>query len=393
LSRIKAWGFCENGSMQMPRRSFLTLPALALAQEPEGRPLFDGRTLRGWSIRQGPESAFYAEDGAIVVGDSASFPAWLRYDEQFENYDFRGEFLLARGWADGGIYLNAPEYGPNTNCGLQWKIFHEKDKVESNGMGAIYPLLAPQSISLRAASEWQDFRIQLQWPRFQAWLNGVMVQDVALDQHADLRWRLRKGYIGLASLGYPLRFRNLRVRELPGKLAWEEALTKPEHLAANWFVGEGNPKARMLGDVLRMDGNGHLTTKKLWQDFAMQCYIRGMREHNGGINFRSDAKGLSQRHYEIQLHSSEEAHFPTGSLYHFRRSRYPRIQHEEWFLYQMWVQGSRVVVRINGENVTDYNELSDRKPGHIELQAHRPGWWTEFRDIRIRAIEPGAVLI
>ncbi|MGA7415066.1 MAG: twin-arginine translocation signal domain-containing protein, partial [Bryobacteraceae bacterium] len=74
----------------MNRRHFLgALSAVPLAGAPgpdasqaapsDGLvPLFNGRDLEGWTITEGPESAFSVFDGAIVVNDSASYPTWLR---------------------------------------------------------------------------------------------------------------------------------------------------------------------------------------------------------------------------------------------------------------------------------------------------------------------------
>src|SRR5271165_4456159 len=79
----------------------------------EPAPLFDGKTLAGWAIEEGPETAFYIKDGAIVVHESAGCPAWLRSARQYENFDFRCEFFI-QGWIDSGIYIHAPEHGRNT---------------------------------------------------------------------------------------------------------------------------------------------------------------------------------------------------------------------------------------------------------------------------------------
>jgi hypothetical protein len=32
----------------------------------------------------------------------------------------------------------------------------------------------------------------------------------------------------------------------------------------------------------------------------------------------------------------------------------------------------------------EYSGLQNLKPGRIELQAHRPGVWVEFQDIRVK---------
>ena len=87
-------------------------------------------------------------------------------------------------------------------------------------------------------------------------MNGELVQDVDLARHADLRYRLRKGPIGFESLSYPIRFRNLRIKELAAKEQWETLYASEGDLAANWEVSEGKPKFEALGGVLRGDGVG-----------------------------------------------------------------------------------------------------------------------------------------
>ncbi len=109
-------------------------------------------------------------------------------------------------------------------------------------------------------------------------------------------------------------------------------------------------------------------------------------EHNSGVLFRTEGKGLSGKYYEIQLHNVEDAHFPTGSLYHIKRSIYPRIEPEVWFPLQLLVKDAHVMVRINGDTVVEYEGLENLDPGHIELQAHRQGYWTEFKEIEIKAL-------
>ncbi|OPZ64709.1 MAG: hypothetical protein BWY85_01020 [Firmicutes bacterium ADurb.Bin506] len=135
-----------------------------------------------------------------------------------------------------------------------------------------------------------------------------------------------------------------------------------------------------------MPTKGNLATRARYRDFALQLYVRHVLHHNGGVLFRSDAKGPRGQHYEIQLHDVEGAHYPTGSLYHHKRSLYPRIEAEKWWLYQMVVKGRQCVVRINGENVLEYDALENLNEGHIELQAHAPGKWTEFKQVRVRRL-------
>lgn len=361
-------------------------PALAAAQDP--RPslsLFDGKTLTGWHIEDGPATAFYVDDGAITVHSSAGYPAWLRSEREYENFDLRGEFFV-KGWTDSGIYLHAPRYGRPTWEGIQVKIFHQQDeKPMSNSMGSLFPLVAPRKVNVRNGGEWNSFRIHMDWPRLRVWTNDEMVQDVDLQANPDFKNRLRRGYLGLASLSYPVRFRNLAIQELPSKEQWTYLYRAAEDMNG-WFVSEGDPHFQPLGGVLWADGHGHIATREKYGNFELRTYVRSAKEHNSGILFRSEGEGLAGKHYEIQLHDVEDAHYPTGSLYHFKRSVYPRIEPERWFPLQLIVQDARCMVRINGDTVLEYGALENLEEGHIELQAHRAGYWTEFQDMRIKRL-------
>src|SRR6202051_92725 len=143
----------------MKRRAFLTTasaaPLLMQAQSEDGfTSLFDGKRLDGWTVQEGPETAFYVNDGAIVIQESAGFPAWLRSARQYENFDFRGEFFL-KGWSDSGIYFHVPEHGRPMWNGIQIHIFHDLDKEpKPESMGAIFPILAPMKVNVKNKGEW-----------------------------------------------------------------------------------------------------------------------------------------------------------------------------------------------------------------------------------------------
>src|SRR3982074_381389 len=128
---------------RMNRRAFLgataTAPLWLQAETEEGFiSLFNGKTLDAWAIQEGPETAFYVDDGAIVIHESSGFPTWLRSVKQYENFDFRGEFFI-KGWMDSGIYFHAPEHGRPTWNGMQIHLFQQKDKdPEPQSMGAVF---------------------------------------------------------------------------------------------------------------------------------------------------------------------------------------------------------------------------------------------------------------
>jgi len=376
----------------MTRRTVLTAlpltPALlrSLRADENLVPLFDGKSLEGWSIREGPESAFYVNNGDIVIHEGSNFPTWLCSDKRYENFDFRCEYFI-KGWSNSGIYVHAPEHGRNTECGMKINIFHKQDKTpvaESNG--AIFPLVAPAKVNVKNEGEWNSLRILVDWPSLQVWSNDAQVQDINVETHADLRYRLRSGYLGIESLSYPLRFRNLRIRELPANDRWETLYSSPADVE-KWVIADGKPNVQALGPVLRHDGLGYYSTRQKYFNFDFQTYIRGSQHHNGGIIFRGESTESSQ-HYEIQLHDVEGAVYPTGSLYGFRRAIYPKIEPGQWYLFQLFVRGKDCVVRINGQNVVEYHDLQRTTPGPIMLQAHAAGRWIEYKEMKVKAL-PG----
>ena len=347
--------------------------------------LFDGRSLDGWSVEDGPETAFYVNDGVIVAHESAGYPAWLRSARPYENFDFRGEFFV-KGWMNSGIYLHAPEHGRNMWCGMKINIFHQVDeKPAPESMGSIFPLVPPLKVNVKNKGEWNAFRILMDWPRLRVWTNGEPIQDLDVETVPELRHRLRSGYLGIESLSYPIRFRNLRVSELPSKVSWASLYSTPQDLA-KWHVSDAKPNFQALDSVLHADGDGHFATNEKFRDFELQMYVRHVRHHNGGVMFRTAGQGSRGRHYEIQLHDVEGAHYPTGSLYSIKRGLYPRIEPEKWWLFQLRVKDAVCLVRINGETVLEYDRLENLEEGPIELQAHDAGRWTEYKHILVRRI-------
>ena len=379
------FGACRIVGM-VSRRTLLKLIPFATVHAAEDlAPLFDGHTLSGWSIGDGPESAYFVQDGAIMASPSAAYPAWIRHDKRFENFEAEFEYWI-KGWTDGGFYFHAPEHGRKSWCGFKVSLFHQVDKEPTtNSAGSLFPVAAPKLVNVKSG-DWNRMRVRMEWPKLEVWSNGEPTHNLNVESHPDLKYRLRSGYIGFESLSYAHRFRNIRLRELPGTTKWDTLYEKPSDLD-KWTITEPHKvypaKFDGLGPVLRSDGLGNLTTKEKYRDFALELYIRGVKHHNGGVLFRSQG---GRERYEIQLHDVEEAHFPTGSLYSHQRASYPRIEAEQWYLLQLFVKDRWCMVRINGENVMEHHKLENLEPGYIELQAHQNGRWMEYKQIRVRRL-------
>ena len=68
----------------------------------------------------------------------------------------------------------------------------------------------------------------------------------------------------------------------------------------------------------------------------------------------------------------EGAHYATGSLYSIKRALYPRIEPEQWWLFQLRVKDATCLVRINGDTVLEYDGLELPAPGPIGAAGPRP---------------------
>jgi hypothetical protein len=357
---------------------------LAASQDPGFQPLFDGRTLNGWRIERGPETAFFVDQGDVVIHPGSNFPTWLRSERAYANFELRGEVFI-QGWANSGLYLRAPLHGPPTECGLKINIFQKPDDPPLPvSMGAIFPVLAPRKVNVKNR-DWNRFRVRLEDSHLQLWINSELVQDCQLDLIPALRDRLRSGYIGLESLSYPVRFRNFAIRELPSRDPWTRLYSQPLDLDAHWQPNHPEwiekSKWEALGEVLRGDGLGYLATRESYSNFQLQMYVRASQHSNGGVCFRGSPR--SPEHYEIQIHDVEGAVYPTGSIYGIERAVYPAIEPEQWYLFQLLVQDALCRVRINGRTAAESRGLKNRGSGPILLQAHQNGKWIEYKDVRV----------
>ena len=333
----------------------------------------------------GPESAFYAKDGAIVVHQGSNYPTWLRTNQEYENFEFKCEVFI-QGWANGGLFFCAPLYGRPTECGFKINLFQKQDDPPlAESIGSIFPVTAPKLVNVKNKGEWNSVRVLMDGPSLKVWINDALVQDLNLDAHPELRYKRRSGFIGIESLSYPLRYRNLQVRQLSSKKQnWTVLYEKPADLE-KWTVIQ-KPIVEPLGDVLLTNGLGYLATKEKYRNFELDCYIRAAKHSNGGIIFRAHSEKTDD-HYEIQLHDVEGAVYPTGSLYHYARCNpYPRIEAEKWYPFQLIVKDAQCIVRINGDTVVNYSNLKNLEAGTIMLQAHQNNKWVEYQRIRVRSI-------
>lgn len=100
--------------------------------------------------------------------------------------------------------------------------------------------------------------------------------------------------------------------------------------------------------------------------------------------------------YEIQIDASDVPEKTTGSVYGFQsadlEARDAALNPPgEWNTYEIRVEGERLQIFLNGVRVNDFTNTDPARSltdGHIGLQNHGDGDDVDFRDIRLRELEP-----
>ncbi|MEM1227115.1 MAG: DUF1080 domain-containing protein [Planctomycetota bacterium] len=141
----------------------------------------------------------------------------------------------------------------------------------------------------------------------------------------------------------------------------------------------------------------------MFKNFELVAVARSKRESNSGIFFHTSRELRSgkylQKGYEVQLNSSAKEKQKTGSLYQIVPVDESPVDETEWFTVRLRVEGKRIQVFVEDQQVVDYTEpenpqrnrkrikrLIDANGGAIAIQAHDPNSVFYFKTIQLREI-------
>ena len=193
----------------------------ALASDPSGwADIMPDRTLAGWTRipvppTDGlkPQMQWTADrDAGVLICRGDGQHEWLRFDEKLS------DFILHVEW-------NATEREGRYNSGIGVRmspyaeIWHQAQTTPAGGYmfgdtlvdGNLQRVSLRQQMTenrLRPAGEWNTFEIRCEGGTITLWVNGAVVN----------RWenmQVRSGHIALEAEGYPISFRNLKLKKLP----------------------------------------------------------------------------------------------------------------------------------------------------------------------------------
>ncbi len=327
----------------------------------------------------GTPEAFVVKDGCIYSTGATPYPSWLRTVNEYENFVLRFEYKTP-GWYEGGVLFHAPLHGPASKLGFKLHLRHDKKAYGKRSPLAIYDVAAPLAIPAKAPGEWNECEVEVNWPRLRVRVNGTLVHDIDMSADETLRYRLRKGYIGIQNIGGRAYFRNIRIKPLPpGSEKWTDLLAA----GIDGFTTEGDAVWAVRNDTLIGAGNnGVAVTKQEFEGpFELQVWVKTIVNGNGGVLFYHDGeKGV-----EVQCFNTPDSTNPTGSIYGIAPATRVAARDEEWYLMQIFVDGPRAMVLVNGEKVSETGKLKPPYRGRIGFQLHTPASVIHYRGVRIKS--------
>lgn len=204
---------------------------LSAKEKKEGyKVLFDGTNMHEWI---GNTADYVIEDGDMAIRPKPGKGSGgnLFSKDQYSDFIFRFEFQLTPG-ANNGLGIRAPLEGDAAYEGMELQILDDdapiyKDLHVYQYHGSIYGTEAAKRGFLKPTGEWNYEEVIVRGPKIQVILNGTKILDAdisnarkngAVDGQPHPGLKRDRGYIGFLGHGSPVKFRNIRIKDLSKEL-------------------------------------------------------------------------------------------------------------------------------------------------------------------------------
>lgn len=177
-------------------------------------PLFDGKTLNGWWYLGDNHNSFAVNPEGFIEWKSKGGKA-LMSCERYDNFILRLDWKIEKG-GNSGVWLWAPRGGRASKIGFEIQMRGDSDATEINddSSGAIYKVIPPKEKAVKPEGQWNSLEVTCLNSHVKVILNGKLIQDVNFDEVEELKYRLRKGFIGLTDHNSYCAFQNIRIKKL-----------------------------------------------------------------------------------------------------------------------------------------------------------------------------------
>ncbi len=187
--------------------------------------LFDGTNLDEWT---GNKTDYRVENGVLTLQPSRGSGGNLYTAKEYGNFIYRFEFMLTPG-ANNGVGIRAEQGKDAAYHGMEIQILDHDDPAYRSITplqvhGSVYGIIGAKRAVLKPEGEWNVEEIVADGDNIKVTLNGEVIVDGNIrkatkngtaDGHAHPGLFNKKGYIGFLGHGSKLKFRNIRIKELP----------------------------------------------------------------------------------------------------------------------------------------------------------------------------------
>ena len=222
--------------------------SLTAKERAEGwRLLFDGKTTAGWRSARGggfPTTGWAVRDGMITVtetgGEESGNGGDIVTTRTYSDFELSVDFRTSPGANSGIMYfvdldLMPWKNGHGSPIGFEYQVLddalHPDAKRGKNGdrtVASLYDMIpAAADKPIRPVGDWNTARIVVHGKHGEHWLNGVKVLEYDRDSPefkailAESKYHVfpsfgqsASGYLLLQDHGFPVWFRNIKIREI-----------------------------------------------------------------------------------------------------------------------------------------------------------------------------------
>ena len=351
---------------------------------PDFYSLFNGSDLSGWNIEP-DEGAWYAENGWIHCKGEPQTPYLILTEKEYENFEFYAEFKVSKE-CNSGIFFHVPKAGRQSRLGFEAQILDDAGKQpDKNATGAIYDVVPPLTNAMRRAGRWNRYRVLFDWPLCKIWLNGTLVQDTDFSAHPELKYRLRRGPIGLSNHGYVVDYRNLWISELPDTDTGAVAFNGVD--LSGWFtVGDADWHVEN-GMITSTKGEGYLVSERELEKVYFHAYVKNDTLSHRNASFFYRWKSPDDPGYPLEFLDYLDAVKYTEQYGDTIPGDVIQPMRSGWFIYRI-ISADRESLMYLNEFVVSENKLLGKPPmGRIAIYRSPEDGVIQIRDVKIRRLE------
>lgn len=372
--------------------------------------MFDGKTLSGWQALPGGE--WKVENGAVIGHQekSENRHGMLISDRPYTDFVVKLKYKSLKG--NSGFYFRAQKVKSRVSVkGFQAEI-------DSNGAdaGGIYETagrywvsrVTPEKVdTFYKKHDWNEMVIMAIGQDTKVFVNGVKTVDLKDDPGST------EGYFGLQLHGgqeMHVEFKDIEIMDLSDNMDYtklkESAFTPMFNgkdlsgwqTTGNWVVEDKDTitlKPRQ-GESGWQRYDAYIATKRKYDNFVLKLDFKFNKRGNSGVFMRiGDLKNHVTSGFELQIldtHGKKNpGHHDCGGIIRTNGPSKNMVKPAgEWNEYIIYVNGNRLKVTQNGEQIQDIDlsksAMKDRPmKGYISFQDEAKPIW--YRNVRIKELD------